>query len=172
MDYDEKLIKALESKNKNKIERTFEKIYDNYSRLLFYISFKITNNEEESKDIVNDTFLKFFKNLNNIELKKVNIKYYLIQIAKNSSLDYLKKSKEENLDDELESKSNDYLKTELLIDLEKILTSEELDILIKYIVFDYRLVDLSKEYNMNINTISTLYRRMIIKIKDFYKGGE
>ena len=74
---EDKVIKALRSKNRKVVEEAFEEVYYQYYKLLYYIAIKILNDSEKSSDIVNDVFLAFFNNINKIDLYK-NIKYYCL----------------------------------------------------------------------------------------------
>ena len=70
----------------------FNDVYNEYKLLVYYVSFQITNNQMDSEDIVNETFLKLFENRFNLKNKK-SVKYFLLETSKNLSLN-LKKREE------------------------------------------------------------------------------
>ena len=72
----------------------FRKIYDATMQMLFKVSFRIVNDEEAAEDIVHDSLIKanekalVFPSLN-------DVKYWLIRVVKNASLNYLKRKERE-----------------------------------------------------------------------------
>ena len=57
----------------------FQKIYDNYSNLIYFVARKLTNDENMVEDIVQETYLKIIKNIetlryeNDKEFKDIDI---------------------------------------------------------------------------------------------------
>ena len=61
---------------------------------MYNFAYKLTQGEEESKDLVQDTYMKAFRFINSFE-KGTNAKAWLFRILKNSFInDYRKRSKE------------------------------------------------------------------------------
>lgn len=76
---------------------SYKIVYDMYSAEMYASSFRITNNMEESKDILQESFLKSFSE---IEKLRVNANYgaWLKRIVINQSLQYLRKKKIEPIE--------------------------------------------------------------------------
>ena len=75
-----------------------------YSRKLYPLINSILNNEEESKDAMQELMLKLWAK--RFELGKVsNMRAYVITIAKNYCFDLLKKKKPERISDENEQRN-------------------------------------------------------------------
>lgn len=70
-------------------EEQFNILYNDYSQELFNIAYGFTKNEDDSNDLVQDTFLKLLL-LNKDFKSNLDIKYYLIRIIINKSKNYLK----------------------------------------------------------------------------------
>ena len=101
MDITNKDLKDLKSSSKQVMERAFNDIYQEYKLLVYFVSFDILKNQEDAKDITNETFMQFFINKNKIRNYK-KIKYYLLTTCKNLSINLLKKNnKYEQLDNEI-----------------------------------------------------------------------
>ena len=80
----------MDKSNKDK----FEELYYTYRDLLFSIAKNITGNDSDAEDALQNTFIKVSKNLNCIEKINSNkTKSFLAVIAKNSSLDIIRKRK-------------------------------------------------------------------------------
>lgn len=82
---DKELIDAFQQGDQN----AFRQVYARYYRQLYYFARKMTNNPEEAKDIVTETFLKLWNRCGNFE-SLTNIKAFLFISARNASVNYLK----------------------------------------------------------------------------------
>ena len=69
----------------------FEQIYSLYSSELMNISYGYTKNKDDSLDIIQNVFLKYF-NKNKSFPSEADRKYWLIRITINESLDFLRKN--------------------------------------------------------------------------------
>ena len=56
MKLEAKLVEALHSNNKAKLESIFKKIYDSYFKLVYFCISAYVNKKEDIEDIVSDTF--------------------------------------------------------------------------------------------------------------------
>jgi len=68
----------------------FDKIFDMYNKDLFRLIFSYTLNISDSKDILQETFIKYYQKMNNLPEDDIEIKKWLIKVAINKSKDYLK----------------------------------------------------------------------------------
>lgn len=83
----------------------FGELVHKYDRNIFRIAQHITHNEEDAQDVVQDAFLKAYRNLNQFQ---GNSKFYtwLVRIAVNEALMKLRKRRNEktvSLDDDVET---------------------------------------------------------------------
>ena len=67
-------------------------LIERYLKSIYGFVFRYVNNPENAEDIVQDVFIKTWKNLKKFNRKK-NFKTWLFTIAKNTALDALKKKK-------------------------------------------------------------------------------
>ena len=75
-------------------ENAFDYIYLEYSRLVFHVALSIVGNYELTKDLVQETFTRFYASRELLDPKK-NVKYYLLAIAKNLALETVKSRREQ-----------------------------------------------------------------------------
>jgi RNA polymerase sigma factor (sigma-70 family) len=88
-----KLNNKLSEKEKHEI---FQKTFMPHITAMYNFAFRLTNNEDDANDLVQDTYLKAFRFINSFELG-TNAKAWLFRILKNSFInDYRKRSKEPN----------------------------------------------------------------------------
>jgi len=74
----------------------FAFLVEKYQNHIFNIVDKIVKNYDVSQDIVQETFLKAFKGLNNFDISRPFFSY-LVQIAMNHTKDYFNKEKRRKL---------------------------------------------------------------------------
>lgn len=167
------LAKALKSNDPLVVERAFEAIYNKYSSLLLYISLQIVKRNDVAEELVNDTFLKFFNNINKIDFKR-NIKYWLVTTVKNASLDYLKTQKKNLvLSNEVvlsfpdESKRDNH--REIINQFKDFLSEEELDIVVYHLIFRCTFREIALKKNQTINAVAGKYKRSLQKIRKHYR---
>ena len=88
----------------NKYDDEIKYLIDSYSKLLFKITFDIVGNKEETENIVQESYLSYYNNINRYNSLDYDSKRrLLVKIAINKSKDYLKSKKNyliQNLDDE------------------------------------------------------------------------
>lgn len=65
------------------------KIFELYYNDIYYYILSYTLNTAESKDILQETFLKLYKNLGYLPNDDIQIKKWLLRIASNQSKNYL-----------------------------------------------------------------------------------
>lgn len=75
---------------KNKSEKGFAVLYDNYSAALFGVIKKIVVSEDIAADVTQDVFVKIWKNLDNYNATKGTIFTWMINIARNSAIDKIR----------------------------------------------------------------------------------
>lgn len=172
MDITNKDLKDLKSSSKQVMERAFNDIYQEYKLLVYFVSFDILKNQEDAKDITNETFMQFFINKNKIRKYK-KIKYYLLTTCKNLSINLLKKNnKYEQLDNEIacfdqKNEFNTYIDK-----FKEYLNEEELELIIYKFLYDFTFKDIANEQGVSIDSISSKYKRTLDKVKKHYKGED
>ena len=172
MNLERKLVSALNSKDKTKIESVFRQIYDSYFKLVYFCVSNYINVHEDIEDIVADVFVSFFNHLDSINIDG-SIKYYLTTTAKNKAINFVKKKKEVLLEDNvLNSMKYESKPNLLLLTLNEKLTKEERYIIVSHVLYDYTLNEIAIELNENLNTIKSKYRRTIQKLKLILGGKD
>jgi len=70
----------------------FRLLVERHSRKVFYVAFRITGSEADAEDVVQETFLRAFKNLDAFE-ERSHFGTWIHRIAVNCSLDWLRKQR-------------------------------------------------------------------------------
>ena len=76
-------------------EKEFEKYYNLYSQELFGIAYSYTRSRSDSEDIIQNVFVKMIVSKKNFKSDK-DLKYWLIRLTMNESIDLLRSKKKEN----------------------------------------------------------------------------
>ncbi len=116
----------------------FEKLITSYEKVVYNISYRMFNNEEDAKDISQEVFIKFYKNLDKFDgTSKVST--WLYRITVNTCIDEMRKrkGKETSSIDEVISMDEGDLKKQYQNDSktpeEKLISKENIDDLKKAI---------------------------------------
>ncbi len=95
---EEELVLSL----KQNSQKAFEYLYDNYSGALYGIISKILKNDEKSEDTMQEVFLKIWRKIGDYDATKGRLFTWMVNIARNASIDQLRKDKNiwlEDIDD-------------------------------------------------------------------------
>ncbi|WP_438965168.1 RNA polymerase sigma factor [Flavobacterium sp.] len=82
----EELIKELLKKD----DKSFTLLYDNYSKSLYGVIYNLIRNTEEAEDVLQEVFVKIWKNIDSYNESKGRLYTWMLNIARNSSIDKLR----------------------------------------------------------------------------------
>lgn len=120
MKKEEEIFELLKTNRKLGIEE----LYKNYSKLVYGVVYSILKNTDETEDVLQNVFVKIFK-LDNEKLPTKSHLSWLYSVAKNETINYIKKhSKEKNYESLYEITDND-------TEIEKVLDKEYFNKLIE-----------------------------------------
>lgn len=69
-------------------EAAYRYLYDNYSKALFTIIYQVVNEQGEAEDILQQVFLKIWKNISQYDAGKGRLFTWLLNIARNLAIDF------------------------------------------------------------------------------------
>jgi len=82
-------------------QEAFRPLVERYSQRLFRLAYRIAGNEDDAEELVQETFLKAYRNLGKFESRS-NFGTWLYRICANCSLDQLRKRRPEGVFQELD----------------------------------------------------------------------
>lgn len=164
-------------------ENSFRDLVLRYLKPIYNFSLRMTGNKNDSEDIVQDVFLKVWKNLKKYD-ERAAFKTWIFTIARNTIFDYLRKNKElifsdlENDNDEISFEENivdedvnieeSFFENEILENLkegiEKLSKKDKEILFLRYedgITFE----EISKILEKPLNTVKSDYRRALLRLK-------
>ncbi|MDY0990122.1 MULTISPECIES: RNA polymerase sigma factor [Flavobacterium] len=86
-----------------KDEKAFTHLYDMYSKSLFSVIHVLIKNREEAEDVLQDVFVKIWKNIDSYNESKGRFYTWIINIARNTSIDKLRSKDYNNTQKNLSS---------------------------------------------------------------------
>ena len=173
---DYQIIELYWNRNEKAISETDKK----YGKYCNYIAYNILQNDEDSNECVNDTYLKTW---NCIPPKKPEVlKLFLAKITRNLAIDRYRKNKhksvmEEVLDELNDCTSNSNIENEMvyadtLKNINIFLDSLPLDkrkIFIDRYWFFEPIENISKKYGLNKGNVKMILLRIRKKLKEYLK---
>ena len=158
-------------------------LYDNYSAALFGVILRIVESQENAEDVLQEVFVKIWRNIASYDKSKGKLYTWLINIARNSAIDSLRvkdhklKSQIRNIDNSVNSINKQYttaqhpdhigLKT--LVDKMK----PEYKQLIDKLYFEgYTQEEAAKELNIPLGTVKTRIRSAISQLREVFIGEQ
>lgn len=161
---------------------SFKLLVEKYTPSIYNFSVRFMS-EDYAKDIIQDVFIKVWKNIKKFDNSRANFKTWIFTIARNTITDFLRKKKmipfssldtdEENFADNISDEV--ILPNEVLIKLEdKELLNKLLDklpiqykeILILHYQEDMTFAEIGELINKPLNTVKSYHRRALIKLKE------
>ncbi|MEI7709708.1 MAG: sigma-70 family RNA polymerase sigma factor [bacterium] len=176
---------ALIALYKNGDQSSFKNLINRYTPPLYNFIARLTN-KNDAPDIVQEIFIKVWKNLNRFDASKASFKTWVFTIARNTATDYLRKKRslvfsdiENGEDEDINSFAENIPDEQLLPSaaLEKIQDKEFLDRILEKLQTSYREVltlhyqenmtfdEIGKVLNKPLNTVKSQHRRALIELR-------
>ncbi|HFL3113362.1 TPA: RNA polymerase sigma factor, partial [Clostridioides difficile] len=78
----------------------FEKIYEKYRQIMFYVANKILKDDHLAEDAVHNAFIRIIKNIDKIdEVDSPRTKAFIVIIVERIAIDFYRKRKREKVSD-------------------------------------------------------------------------
>lgn len=154
----------------------FNRAVEQYSDIIYRIAIAITGNEEDAKDVFQETFLRLVKNQNKIQSEE-HLKAWLIQVSGNCAKTIVSNpwnKKTQGFSGEIEgnNQTDDLLKNHLLSELHQLPQKYSM-VLYLFYYEGYAIKEIAKLLNKNENSIKTLLNRgRNLLRKRLKEGGE
>jgi len=187
------MILQMDKKDENLIEDylggddlSLKLIIDKYTQPIYSYISRLAG-KDSAEDLTQDVFIKVWKNLKNFDTKKASFKTWIYNIARNTTIDYLRKKKSisfsslyeedkdlvENIPDDLTNQENIFIKNEdvnFLKEAISLLPAHYKEILVLYYENEMTFKEIGGLLDKPLNTVKSYHRRAIIKLKQELKG--
>ena len=138
-------------------EDAIGKVYDEYKNLMYFVIANYMSLPEDCEDVLSDSFIKAINHRGDLK-DPSKIKSFLVTIARNTALDFLKKSKEipnSEVVEEMYGENDSY--NVMLNLLEPLLTNKETIVTYYRAVFSYSWQEIVEETGIPESTARAIY---------------
>ncbi len=156
----------------------YEKLYDNYASMLFGIISRIVRDAEDAENLLQDCFVKIWRNIEQYDASKGRFATWLINIARNTAIDftrskiYLQRQKNQAIDNivsiGLNLSTMPYIDTIGLRQLVNALTPQCREV-IEWMYFDgYTQQEISENFDIPLGTVKTRARMGLVALREYF----
>jgi RNA polymerase sigma-70 factor (ECF subfamily) len=167
---------------KNKDQRGFTILYDNYAAALYGIILKVVKAEEVAADVMQEAFVKIWKNIEAYEKGKGTLFTWILNISRNLAIDktrsseFRQNSQIRNIDEnvniiEKRIETQQQVETQTdLIGIENLIgkLKPEYQVIIELVYFKgYTQTEVAEELEVPLGTVKTRIKAAITQLKSF-----
>lgn len=157
----QKIVEKIQLNEQKNNSMNYVYLYDRFKESLYHYLLKFVKNKNSAEDIMQETFTKAFKNIQQYSSEKGNFSTWLFRIGKNNAVDYIRREKIKHP----ESLLLDIYKTEDGSDpLERVLPDK-----------NRILYEESQHYNIQFSVVNLLdekYKRVLYLLSMKYSYDE
>ena len=169
------LVLLLQSKD----ERGFSILYDNYSSALYGVILKIVRTEEIAADVMQDSFVKIWKNIEGYNRTKGTLFTWMLNVARNTAIDKIRSQdfqnsqRNQDLDSTVEIIDNQ-ASSQFDVDaigLKKVVENlrPEHRQMIDLLYFQgYTQAEVAEEFNIPLGTVKTRVKAAIVQLRQYF----
>jgi RNA polymerase sigma factor (sigma-70 family) len=148
-----------------------KEVYLAYKSLVYFLIVSIVKNEEDAKDIYQDTFVEAIQSAPSLKNPK-GFESYLTTIATHKALNFVRqKSHQVDIGSLLDIYGEEESHNSLLLEMHDYLTDLENIMVTYHIYYGYGFRDISKLTNVPSSSCHQIYKKALGKIKA-HLGGE
>lgn len=158
-------------------ETAFSEVYDRYSGALNGVILRIVQDEDAAMDVLQDTFVKIWKNCQSYDATKGSFYTWMLNIARNTAIDSLRKLKKSGISENQHWDTNvggsagsiqQNTNTIGLLNLVDKLADEQ-KIIIEYLYFKgYTQQEVSDELELPLGTVKTRTRMAMRELRKWF----
>lgn len=159
-------------------QAVFNYLYDNYSGALHAIILNIVNEEELASDVLQEVFVKIWKQIDSYDSSKGRLFTWMLNIARNASIDTIRSKSYQNsrqnreLTEDMYAMAGSSQSRTDQIGLRKMVHNlkEEYKVLVELSYFQgYTQDEISKMLNVPLGTVKTRLRTALIQLREIIK---
>lgn len=157
-------------------QSAFSEVYDRYSGALNGVILRIVTDQEVAQDVLQDTFVKIWKNCQLYDGTKGSFFTWMLNIARNTAIDSIRRSKKRTGNEIQSTPDNVYLfgsveQSTGTIGMEKLIAElpEEQQLMLRYVYFKgYTHQEVSDELGIPLGTVKTRTRLALRELRKWF----
>ncbi len=146
----------------------FPLFYEETHRKVYYISYGLLSSEDDAKDVMQETYVRFISSLERFE-KGSNPYAYLATIARNLSYDHLKRNGRDTPYEEGLVETSTLDRHDGMDEVERLLAplnKDEREIVILHVLDELKFREIAEITRKKLSTVLVTYHRAIKKMKE------
>lgn len=158
----------------------YSQLYDQYSASLYGVVNKIVRNEDFAPDVLQDSFVKIWKNIANYTPQKSTLFTWMLNITRNTAIDFIRSKKykmgleNQSIDDNVSMVEAQHTTSQNInaigIKDQALSLDEKYSVLIEKLYFEgYTQEEVAKELNIPLGTVKTRVRAAMIELRKILK---
>jgi RNA polymerase sigma-70 factor (ECF subfamily) len=176
MNIEQRLVPMLKSGDEN----AFAILYDSYATLLFGVIVRIVNDRKDAENLLQDCFVKIWRNVEYYDSEKGRLATWIINIARNIAIDFTRskyfsqKRKNRNLEN-IVNMGTRYTVTEIPVDslnlrqLVEKLTPTCREVIERMYFEGYTQQEIADNFGIPLGTVKSRTRQALKELRYFYK---
>lgn len=175
---EEQLVETLRQGS----QEAFSYLYDNYSQTLYGVIYRMINDDNTAQDILQDSFVKIWKNIANYDESKGRLYIWMLNVARNQCIDtmrskaYQNSQKNQNVEDAVHAvdKTNRTVQNPEIIGLKQQVMALKKDQreLIDLVYFNGLIKEqAAKQLKIPTGTVKTRIRAALLQLRKVYMNG-
>ncbi|MES2565825.1 MAG: sigma-70 family RNA polymerase sigma factor [Bacteroidota bacterium] len=174
--HQDELIVLIRERN----QKAFAYLYDNYSKALYGVINNIVNDQEESEDVLQNTFLKIWNHFDSYDASKGRLYTWMLNISRNLAIDCTR-SKHEKIKNKIQEPSDSvYHKNKLFVEdkthesiglrtMVDNLNKDQREIIDLAYYQGYTQDEIAKKLSLPLGTVKTKVRQALLKLREVTK---
>ena len=180
-DNGETLIRSLQ----NREPGAFDELYDKYSGALSGVIVSVTGDGEAARDVLQESFIKIWKNIHAYDASKGRLFTWLLNIARNTAIDHLRNSEtriakgkltsEKRTEAAIESRMGSVTVNTDIIGLREAverLTEDQRTVIEKAYFGGLTREDIAEELGLPTGTVKTRLRSALMRLREILNVKE
>jgi RNA polymerase sigma-70 factor, ECF subfamily len=174
---EEELVRLLQAQD----QRAFSLLYDNYSAALYGVILKIVRNDEIAADVMQDSFIKIWRNIESYSRIKGTLFTWMLNVARNTAIDkirsqeYIQSNKNQDLDDAVSLVDKEYNTQQETdhIGLQKVVDTlkPEYRQIVELLYFKgYTQAEVADEFGIPLGTVKTRVKAAVGLLRGAFAG--
>lgn len=158
----------------NKDRKLFDYLYENYASTLYAIIVKVVHSEEDAKEVLQESFVKIWKNIESYDTEKGSIFTWMLNVSRNTAIDFTRSSayKQQihsediivSIDKHEEGEADSMGLRELISQMKP-----EQQMLLDMVYFQgYTHEETAKKLEMPLGTVKTKVRAAILLLRHYF----
>lgn len=164
-------------------QHALEQLYEKYEKILYSFSYRMMNHKESAEEVVQEVFIKVWKGQGNFDPSRGKFSSWLLTIARNASIDLMRKRKEPAYElEERDSLVSDEPSTEDLVEWKErgaavreaieSLGEEQRRVIHSFYFKGHTQRQIAEQFNIPLGTVKGRIRLALKHLKGILDGQE